>query len=84
VLLLVFLQPQHPPVNAHNGIIQVNACLAIQVPLDAQEYINDGAYKPYGIHPDVFNAREPYAANTGYNGNVFEQRGIAHTFHKLL
>jgi hypothetical protein len=83
MLLLVFLQPYDPPINAHDGIIQVYTGFAIEVPVYAQENIYDGADQPDGIYPYVLDARKPNAYNTCNNSNIFRQGGCPHACHKL-
>src|SRR5689334_14748327 len=83
MLRVVFLSPQYPAINAHDGVVQVHACLANEAALEADVNVNDRVYQPYGIYQDVFCAAEPYTGNAGKYCNEFQQAGVAHAINKL-
>ena len=83
MLLLIFFCPQHPAVNAHDGVVEVHACFAIEVAIYADENVNDGIDEANRVYQYVLNSTEPNACNTGKYSNVFPYRGMPHALYEL-
>ncbi len=64
LLLLVSFSPQNPPVNTHDGIVQIYTCLAEQTSFKTQVDIKNCIDKSGRINPDIFLSRKPYAHNS--------------------
>jgi len=63
--------PEDPPVDAHNGVIEVDTGFTIKMALHAQKNVDSSADQSDGINPDIFDAGEPDACDTCDDGYEF-------------
>jgi hypothetical protein len=73
--LLVFPCPNNPPINAHDCIVKIDACLANKMVFKAEINIYDGIDQAYRVYPNVFFFREPYTEYAGNHSNIFKWSG---------
>lgn len=72
VRLLVLPCPNNPPINAHDCIVKINACLANKMVFKAEINIYDGIDQAYRVYPNVFFFGEPYTKYARYHSNIFK------------
>ena len=84
VLLRILSTPPDPPINTHDGIIKIYACLANQSLPEAQVDIKDGINKPNRINKDILLPAKPDTDNARKNSDVFNRAGGLHPFYKGL